>query len=64
MKSFSVRIREEFPGNGEVTVYEDREKINVSFKKYESLEGYVLWCCSSSSNFEEDLEWMNMEKEV
>lgn len=64
MKTFSVRIGEEFPDNGEVILYEGNEKITVSFKKYKSLEDYVLWCCSGSSNFEEDLEWMNMEKEV
>lgn len=64
MKSFAVRIGAEFSDNSEVTVYEGNKKITVAFKKYVGLEGYVLWCCSSSSNFEEDLEWMNMEKEV
>ncbi|MBK5245311.1 MAG: 4'-phosphopantetheinyl transferase superfamily protein [Eubacteriaceae bacterium] len=64
MKSFSVRIGAEFPGNGGVTVYEGNEKITVAFKKYGGLEDYALWCCSSSSNFEEELEWMRMEKEV
>ena len=64
MKSFSVRIGEGFPDHSEVALFKDKEKIAVFFKKYGGPEGYVLWCCSSSSNFEEVLEWMSMEKEV
>ena len=61
MSTFVVRFEGEFSDNPGISIFENGEKAFVFLKKYECPKNYVLWCCSSSSNFEEVLEWVNLE---
>jgi len=64
MSSFVVRFDGKFPAAKRATIFKDGEKTTVFLKEYICPENYVLWCCSSSSNFEEALEWINLEEDL
>ncbi|WP_050740127.1 4'-phosphopantetheinyl transferase family protein [Acetobacterium bakii] len=64
MSSFTVRLEGKLLDAGGVSIFEGEEKVSVFLKEYKCPENYVLWCCSSSSNFEEVLEWMDLEGDL
>lgn len=60
MKAFEVKIKGRFPEYEEVSIFEQEERKNVFMKKYEGPENYVLWCSSTSNQFEDVIEWINL----